>query len=70
MGHSNRVWSVSFIRNTDKLISAHWDNCIRVWHLNDNNKQPVILKGHSNTVFSIDVSSDGKILASGSDDKT
>ncbi len=42
---------------------------IRVYHL-ESNDQPLILSGHSKTVHAIDLSIDGKYLATASEDRT
>src|SRR5262249_55340782 len=48
---------------------AGWDNEIKIWDFPDANLQK-ILRGHQGPVWSIDASVDGKLLASGSSDKT
>jgi WD40 repeat protein len=51
------------------MLSAGTDNNITLWDLSGRG-QPLKLKGHMRGVYSIDVSPDGRTLASGGDDRT
>lgn len=80
-GHGGAVNSLSFSPDGKHLVSGSSDNTVRIWKakINDtssflfeNNKIKLstILKGHSDVVTSVTFSPDGKIIASGSMDKT
>ncbi|MDR2111577.1 MAG: hypothetical protein LBQ62_00485 [Candidatus Accumulibacter sp.] len=60
--------SIVFSRD-GKLLAEGWDNKINVWSLPDG-KLVKTLEGHESSVLSIAISPDGKLLASGSEDRT
>ncbi|NEP08828.1 MAG: TIR domain-containing protein [Symploca sp. SIO2C1] len=69
--HSNYVTGVTFHPDShNTLASASEDNTLRVWKLDQNRNVPQILYGHQNVVKAVTFSSDGKLIASASDDKT
>ena len=62
------VFGVDFINN-EKIASANEDGTLTIWSLPGNLiGEP--LRGHSNSVLYLDISPDGKIIASASEDKT
>ena len=81
-GHTGEVLSVAFSPNRRLLVSASRDQTIRLWQIpaglfeadrvdGAEIKEPeAILTGHSGTIWSIDFSHDGRLLASGSIDQT
>lgn len=62
---NNQVTSLTFSKSGRFLFSAYDDSIIRVWDALKGDKVGQ-LKGHSDHVSSLDVSSDGLALASGS----
>lgn len=76
-GHSGEVNTVAFSAVSDslpsgvgqKIASGSDDKTIKVWNLNS--RQIIrTLRGHSNWVYSLAISSDGNTLISGSKDNT
>ena len=76
--HSGRVWSIAFSPTEQLLASASDDWTVRLWNLEKldlENPDPkklvhILLKGHSAWVSSVAFSPDGKVLASGSFDRS
>lgn len=66
-GHVGDVLSVTFL-DEHRLISTSADNSARLWQLPPPNI--VELRGHSAKVFSASYSRDGKLIITGSDDRT
>ena len=62
--HSDRIWSVIFSPNGEFLASASEDKTIKLW--NSQTGQETRTLNDLNSVYSLAISSDGKILASGS----
>ncbi len=65
-GHSRAVLSLTFFRKEKKLASAGKDGTIRVWDLNNNEKEIALF---NSSAYSISISSDEKYLACGTEDK-
>lgn len=51
------------------VLAGHRDGRVRLWNL-ETGQSPATLMGHSDTVFSIQITRDGRFAVSGSDDKT
>lgn len=71
-GHSNSVTSVTFNGN-DEVITASWDNTVRVWKLDLERKQFLldnVLYGHSNSIWTVVANPQGNLFASGSSDQS
>ncbi|HAX80298.1 MAG TPA: hypothetical protein DCY88_31795, partial [Cyanobacteria bacterium UBA11372] len=79
--HTRTVWSLSFSREGKKLASGSFDNTIRLWQDEAGNivegvrnlsqiRNTLSFIGHGDWVWAIAYSPDGKILASGSSDRT
>nr|MDZ8077109.1 serine/threonine-protein kinase [Nostoc sp. DedQUE01] len=77
-GHQLQVNSVAFSSQGQILASASYDRTIRLWQINSQTEFKNcpcytllgILSGHAWAVLTVAFSPDGKILATGSDDKT
>ncbi|MEM7031397.1 MAG: hypothetical protein AAF629_17680 [Chloroflexota bacterium] len=69
-GHNSLVSSVTFSPDGKWLASGSDDRTIRLWNLDNENREAVVLGGHADSVWSVAFSLDGKWLASGSDDNT
>ncbi|MEM6402860.1 MAG: WD40 repeat domain-containing protein, partial [Cyanobacteria bacterium P01_D01_bin.116] len=68
-GHTNAITSVTFHPRQNKLLaSSDVDGIIRLWDIVTGESR--ILRGHSNWVWSLAFSPDGKIIASGSFDNS
>jgi eukaryotic-like serine/threonine-protein kinase len=66
-GDSGSVWAVAFIPNTDDVVLGYEDGSIKIWSLN---RQTVFktLERMDGTVWTANVSTDGKFLAVACDD--
>jgi len=69
VGHQAAVRSVAFTPNNKFLVSAGYDNNVRVWGL-ASGEEMRRLGGHQGPIISIAVLSDGKRAVSGSFDRT
>lgn len=67
-GHKFKVGPINFSKNNNYLISASWDNSVRVWDI-DSFKCIKVLKGHEDNVWACDISSDNNLIASASLDR-
>ncbi|KIK81953.1 hypothetical protein PAXRUDRAFT_832528 [Paxillus rubicundulus Ve08.2h10] len=70
-GHKDAVLSVSLLQvgREERLASSSRDGTVRLWDLKTGMPY-FMIQGHTNTVTSVDLSSDGTLLASGSGDHT
>ncbi|PIG69509.1 G-protein beta WD-40 repeats containing protein, partial [Aspergillus arachidicola] len=68
-GHSDRVNSVAFSPDGQKIASGSKDKTIKLWDTKTGMELQT-LKGHSSPVESVAFSPDGQTIVSGSDDKT
>lgn len=71
--HNNYVQSVSFSPDGKMLASAGYDNKVKLWKIEGNQKKSIPLQEnlqHNKTVFSVTFSRDSKTIASASFDKT
>ncbi|MCG9132647.1 T9SS type A sorting domain-containing protein [Candidatus Poribacteria bacterium] len=69
IGHTDRVYSVSFSADGLTLASGSWDKTVRLWDVGTGSELRV-LQGHTEWVESVSFSADGQTLASGSEDGT
>ncbi|KIJ12155.1 hypothetical protein PAXINDRAFT_171303 [Paxillus involutus ATCC 200175] len=70
-GHTDAVLSASLLQvgREERLASSSRDGTVRLWDLKTGMPY-FMIQGHTNTVTSVDLSSDGTLLASGSGDHT
>jgi len=68
-GHSDSVAGCAISPDGKKVVSASWDETLKVWDL-ESGDEMAILKGHSGWVKGCAISPDGKKVVSASDDKT
>ncbi|WP_437753775.1 nSTAND1 domain-containing NTPase [Sorangium sp. So ce1389] len=67
--HDHWVSSAEFSPDGRHILTACWDNHVRVWRA-DGSGQPLVLRGHEGIVTSTSFSPDGRRIASGSLDMT
>jgi len=71
-GHTKAIYCVSFMSNSDRIVSGSDDKKLRIWeHTKSKWRCTAVLKGHDQGIYclSLDGNND-KILLSGSADKT
>ncbi|KAH7248320.1 WD40-repeat-containing domain protein, partial [Fusarium solani] len=68
-GHSDLVYSVVFLLDSNIVASASGDKTVRIWNAKTG-KCEQVLKGHSNSANSVVFSHDSKMATSASDDGT
>ena len=68
--HNFWASSVAFSRDGQKLASGSYDKTIRIWDLNDLDEDPIVLRGHEQSVTSVAFYPDSKNILSGSYDNT
>ncbi|XRB25260.1 EF-hand domain-containing protein [Pseudoscourfieldia marina] len=68
-GHSDYVTSASYSADGTRIVSASWDQTVRVWDATTGACISV-LEGHSSTVTSASYSADGTRIVSASGDET
>ncbi|ETO17126.1 WD-40 repeat protein, partial [Reticulomyxa filosa] len=68
-GHSDKVFSVQFSPDGNRIASCSSDKTIRVWDVSSG-KQIQCLEGHSSSVTSVQFSSNGDKVVSGAKDNT
>jgi WD40 repeat protein len=66
--HPSGVTNFSFSTDSVHLVTASYDELIRIWNINEN-KVERTLKGHAGTVWTVGYSYDSKLIASGGEDK-
>ena len=63
----DRAWAVAFHpRDGQHLAAGYSENQVMIWDYGDHTTEPTILPGHTNDVYSVAYSSDGRWLASAS----
>lgn len=71
--HTQDIKIVKWCPNDDVLYSGSYDNTIKLWRYDESQEawgNLNTLSAHSSTVWGIDISQNGKILVSCSDDKS
>eukprot|EP01051_Picozoa_sp_SAG22_P002774 SAG22_NODE_127_length_18798_cov_11.748757_6_plen_237_part_00 len=69
IGHGNAVNSAQFSPDGQKIVSASWDETVRVWSAVMGECEQT-LEGHSSYVMSAQFSPDGRKIVSASEDNT
>jgi hypothetical protein len=67
--HSSEVNGVALSPDGRRVLSAAWDNTLKVWDL-ENGRELCVLEGHSSGVYGVVVSPDGRRAISASADHT
>lgn len=67
--NAGRALSASFSPDGKRIVAASFDNMVRIWNA-DGTGEPLVLRGHDETVHAVSWSPDGKRIASGAGDKT
>src|SRR5207302_1064504 len=68
-GHTDRLWSVSWSPDGQRLATGSKDETAKVWEA-ASGRELLTLKGHTNGVVSVSWSPDGQQLATGGEDGT
>ncbi|MEM1169725.1 MAG: WD40 repeat domain-containing serine/threonine-protein kinase [Cyanobacteria bacterium P01_H01_bin.35] len=63
--HFLRVTSIAITPDGEKLVSGSSDDSIKIWHI-PTGKMLHTFRGHSDSIYGINISPDGKILVTGS----
>ncbi|MCA1558136.1 MAG: WD40 repeat domain-containing protein, partial [Acidobacteria bacterium] len=69
IGHDGPVRDVSYSPDGKFIVTAGWDNTVRVWNA-QTGESVKVLKEHTNHVLGVKYSRDGRYIVSGSADKT
>ena len=69
-GHTERVHSVSFSSDGERVVSGSGDGTIKIWNSITGRLVAGPFEGHTDWVHSVSFSPDGKHVASGSKDRT
>jgi len=71
LGHTDRVWSVTFSPDSRYALSCSEDKTLRLWKVNNLGAHCIrVFEGHTDDVVSVAFSPDGHLAVSGSVDKT
>ncbi|CAD8209827.1 unnamed protein product [Paramecium octaurelia] len=70
--HTNNVWTLNFMKKSNKFISGSYDNTIIIWMSNKNNQYicQQKLENHLSNVYCVVLNTNEDLIVSGSDDKT
>src|SRR5262249_48201577 len=63
------VASAAFSPEGRRIVTVSWDRTVRVWSA-DGSREPIVLHGHEDLVWSISFSPDGRRMVTVSRDKT
>jgi WD40 repeat protein len=68
-GHAKEIGAVTITPDGNHIISASWDNTLKVWEVSTG-QEVRTLKGHTSDVNAVAITPDGKHVVSGSHDRT
>jgi WD40 repeat protein len=68
-GHSRPILAVAITPNGEQVVSASWDNTLKVWDLHSGAEQ-LTLTAHSSLVLAVAITPNGKHVVSASGDNT
>ncbi|KAF8838252.1 WD40 repeat-like protein [Paxillus ammoniavirescens] len=68
-GHTDTIWSVTFLPDGKQVISGSWDKSIGTWGVEDGDKVGMVMK-EEDPVYAVAASSDGRWIATGGRAKT
>ncbi|MGD1806001.1 4-Cys prefix domain-containing protein [Dapis sp. BLCC M126] len=63
--HFLRVTSIAISPDGEKLVSGSSDDSIKIWHI-PTGKMLHTFRGHSDSIYAVNISPDGKVLVTGS----
>ncbi len=63
VGHTGRVWGISFSPDGARLVSAGDDRTLKLWDI-AKGQEIFTLSGHGNQIFGVACSPDGRAVAS------
>ena len=65
-GHSSQITALAFTPDGKQLVSGSTDKTIKVWDVNTGNELRTISEGLSQGIYDVEISPDGKWIATGS----
>ncbi|CAD8190170.1 unnamed protein product [Paramecium pentaurelia] len=70
--HTNYVYTLNFMKNTNNFVSGSFDSSIIIWQLIENNqwKCQQKLNGHSDSIYCLQINNTDDLIISGSVDET
>jgi WD40 repeat protein len=68
-GHTDRITSMVVTQDSSTLLSASWDNTVKIWNLLQG-KELTTLSGHDDSLLSIAISNNEQLIASAGWDDT
>jgi len=66
-GHTHRLRTIAFSRDGNTMVSGGWDQKLKLWDIEKGDESLRTLQGWTDWVCSVDISPDGKFIASGSE---